>query len=235
MPATHSRIKAQAMAPRIKTSERIVQNSLELFNQQGERSISTNHIAAHMEISPGNLYYHFPNKQAIIAVLFSEYEALVESFLRPPQGRAATVEDKRYYLQELLDAMWRYRFLHRDLEHLLDNDPELAARYRRFSQRCLIQGTAIYAGFVEAGILAMNKVQIESLTLNAWIILTSWVRFLCTTRENSSHLSEQAIKRGVYQVLVLEAGFVTEQSREEIDALFEEFYVPLGQALEEVQ
>lgn len=223
------------MAPRVKTSERIVQTSLELFNQQGERSISTNHIAAHMEISPGNLYYHFPNKQAIIAVLFSEYEALVESFLRPPQGRAATVEDKRYYLQELLDAMWRYRFLHRDLEHLLDNDPELAARYRRFSQRCLIQGTAIYAGFVEAGILAMNKVQIESLTLNAWIILTSWVRFLCTTRENSSHLSEQAIKRGVYQVLVLEAGFVTEQSREEIDALFEEFYVPLGQALEEVQ
>ena len=212
-----------------------MQNSLELFNQQGERSISTNHIAAHMEISPGNLYYHFPNKQAIIAVLFSEYEALVESFLRPPQGRAATVEDKRYYLQELLDAMWRYRFLHRDLEHLLDNDPELAARYRRFSQRCLIQGTAIYAGFVEAGILAMNKVQIESLTLNAWIILTSWVRFLCTTRENSSHLSEQAIKRGVYQVLVLEAGFVTEQSREEIDALFEEFYVRLGQALEEVQ
>ena len=222
------------MAPRIKTSERIVQNSLELFNQQGERSISTNHIAAHMEISPGNLYYHFPNKQAIIAVLFSEYENLVDSFLRPPQGRAATVEDKRFYLKELLAAMWQYRFLHRDLEHLLDSDPELAARYRRFSQRCLSQGTHIYAGFVEAGILCMDKVQIESLTLNAWIILTSWVRFLCTTRENSNHLSEQAIKRGVYQVLVLEAGFVTDQARDAVNALFEEFYVPLAQALEEV-
>ncbi len=110
MPVNALWIKAQVMAPRIKTSERIVQNSLELFNQQGERSISTNHIAAHMEISPGNLYYHFPNKQAIIAVLFSEYESLVDSFLRPPQGRAATVEDKRYYLKELLAAMWRYRF-----------------------------------------------------------------------------------------------------------------------------
>ena len=93
------------MAPRVKTSERIVQTSLELFNQQGERSVSTNHIAAHMEISPGNLYYHFPNKQAIIAVLFSEYESLVDSFLRPPQGRAATVEDKRYYLKELLSDL----------------------------------------------------------------------------------------------------------------------------------
>ncbi|MFJ4372424.1 TetR/AcrR family transcriptional regulator [Pseudomonas japonica] len=221
------------MAPRIKTRERIVQNSLELFNQQGERSVSTNHIAAHMEISPGNLYYHFANKQEIIAELFSQYEEQVDSFLHPPKGRLATVEDKRFYLKSILAAMWNFRFLHRDLEHLLDSDKELAARYRRFSQRSLLQGQAIYTGFVEAGILEMNTVQIESLTLNTWIVLTSWVRFLCTTRENSAHLSEEAIKRGVYQVLVLELGFVTAPARPAVDALCEEFYVPLQQALEQ--
>jgi len=219
------------MAPRIKTRERIVQTSLELFNQLGERSVSTNHIAAHMEISPGNLYYHFPNKQAIIAELFSEYETLVNTFLRPPKGRLASVEDKRYYLLEILDGMWRYRFLHRDLEHLLDADPELAARYRRFSQHCLIQAMAIYGGFVEAGILQMDKVQIESLTLNTWIVLTSWVRFLCTTKEDSSRLNQDAMRRGVYQVLMLESGYVTPAARDEVSALCEEFYVPLQQAL----
>jgi len=219
------------MAPRIKTRERIVQTSLELFNQLGERSVSTNHIAAYMEISPGNLYYHFPNKQAIIAELFSEYEALVNTFLRPPKGRLASVEDKRYYLLEILDGMWRYRFLHRDLEHLLDSDPELAARYRRFSQHCLIQAMAIYGGFVDAGILQMDKVQIESLTLNTWIVLTSWVRFLCTTKEDSSRLNQDAMRRGVYQVLMLEFGYVTPAARDEVMALCEEFYVPLQQAL----
>jgi AcrR family transcriptional regulator len=219
------------MAPRIKTRERIVQTSLELFNLQGERSVSTNHIAAHMEISPGNLYYHFPNKQAIIAELFTEYENLVNTFLRPPIGRLPAVEDKRYYLLEILDGMWRYRFLHRDLEHLLDADPELADRYRRFSQHCLIQAMAIYGGFVEAGILSMDDVQIESLTLNTWIILTSWVRFLCTTRENSNHLNENAIRRGVYQVLMLESGYVTAQALDEVKALRSEFYVPLQEAL----
>ncbi|NON38996.1 TetR/AcrR family transcriptional regulator, partial [Klebsiella pneumoniae] len=56
----------------MKTRDRILECALQLFNQQGERSVSTNHIAAHMEISPGNLYYHFPNKQAIIALLFSQ-------------------------------------------------------------------------------------------------------------------------------------------------------------------
>ena len=220
------------MAARIKTSQRIVNTSLELFNQLGERSVSTNHIAAHMEISPGNLYYHFPNKQAIIAVLFGEYETLVLSFLRAPEGRLATVADKHFYLQQLLDAMWRYRFLYRDIEHLLRSDNELAARYRLFSQNCLKQAQLIYASFVEAGILKMTPLQIESLTLNAWIILTSWVGFLCTTRENSDQLSEQAIKRGVYQLLMLEAGFVTDQAREAVDEVIREYYVALETALD---
>ena len=220
------------MATRIKTSQRIINTSLALFNQLGERSVSTNHIAAHMEISPGNLYYHFPNKQAIIAVLFGEYETLVLSFLRAPEGRLATVADKHFYLQQLLDAMWRYRFLYRDIEHLLRSDNELAARYRFFSQNCLKQAQLIYASFVEAGILKMTPLQIESLTLNAWIILTSWVGFLCTTRENSDQLSEQAIKRGVYQLLMLEAGFVTDQAREAVDEVIREYYVALETALD---
>ena len=66
------------MAPRVKTRDRIVAESLELFNAQGERNVTTNHIAAHLGMSPGNLYYHFRNKQAIIAELFAQYEAQVD-------------------------------------------------------------------------------------------------------------------------------------------------------------
>ena len=36
------------------TYSRIVEASLMLFNEEGERNISTNHIAAHLGISPGN-------------------------------------------------------------------------------------------------------------------------------------------------------------------------------------
>ena len=220
------------MTARIKTSQRIVETSLELFNQLGERSVSTNHIAAHMEISPGNLYYHFPNKQAIISVLFAEFEALVLGFLHPPQGRRVVIADKRDYLQHLLDAMWRYRFIYRDIEHLLRSDIELAASYRRFSLACLARAQVIYSNFVEAGILRMSSQQVESLTLNAWNILTSWVSFLCVTRENSDSLSEQALKRGVYQVLELTSGFTTEHARAEVDELIKEFYVPLKDTLD---
>ena len=62
-----------AKESRPNTYNRIVDASLVLFNEEGERNISTNHIAAHLSISPGNLYYHFRNKDEIIMQLFKRY------------------------------------------------------------------------------------------------------------------------------------------------------------------
>ncbi|WGL64854.1 TetR/AcrR family transcriptional regulator [Pseudomonas sp. CW003PS] len=216
------------MAPKNKTRDRIVEASLELFNAQGERSVTTNHIAAHLGMSPGNLYYHFRNKQAIIAELFAQYESRVDAFLRRPEGRALTVADKTFYLEALLAAMWHYRFLHRDLEHLLEIDAELAERYRAFAHRCLQGATEIYRGFVAADILAMNDQQIEALVLNSWIILTSWVRFLCTVRSNPGDLSEELMRRGLYQILALEGGYVTNSARPAVQALLQRLHVPMS-------
>lgn len=196
----------------LKTRERIVQASLELFNTQGERSVTTNHIASHLGISPGNLYYHFRNKQAIIAELFDAYERQVRDFLHVPAERGLILEDKARYLKALLDVMWRFRFLHRDLEHLLDSDTQLAERYRTFAADSLANSRRIYQGFVDAGILCMTPRQVEVLSLNAWILATSWVRYLCTTSPTTT-FDEVQLQRGFYQVLALEEGYLSEQAR----------------------
>lgn len=219
------------MAPKNKTRDRIIEASLALFNAQGERSVTTNHLAAHLGMSPGNLYYHFRNKQAIIAELFAQYADRVNTFLRPPQGRGLTVDDKTFYLEALLASMWHYRFLHRDLEHLLETDADLAIAYREFASNCLLRAQSIYQGFVDAGILAMNAAQIEALTLNSWIILTSWVRFLCTIHGTAGDLSEEMLRRGIYQVLALESGHVTAQAEQAVEALNRKLHVPLERIL----
>ncbi|HBX41970.1 MAG TPA: TetR family transcriptional regulator, partial [Marinobacter adhaerens] len=103
----------------MKTRDKILLSSLELFNERGERNVTTNHIAAHLAISPGNLYYHFRNKSDIIYEIFLEYEKLVDFYLDIPEDRAMTLDDMTFYLESVFDGLWSYRFFHRDLEYLL--------------------------------------------------------------------------------------------------------------------
>jgi AcrR family transcriptional regulator len=89
--------------PRIKTYDRIIQESLKLFNEQGERNITTNHIAAHLGISPGNLYYHFRNKEEIVYQIFLMYRDFINQRLAVPEERDMTVADLVNYLDT---AFW---------------------------------------------------------------------------------------------------------------------------------
>jgi len=212
----------------MKTRERILQASLHLFNEQGERAVTTNHIAAHLEMSPGNLYYHFRNKQQIIAELYARYEAQVDAYLRVPEGRALTLADKSAYLEATFHALWDYRFLHRDLEHQLDCDQSLAERYRAFSRRCVDGARAIYQGLVEAGILCRERTDPEVLALNSWLLMTGWVSFLCTSvLESGQPLTPELLRRGVYQVLAQEVPLLSDQARPAIEELLRSYHSPL--------
>ena len=57
----------------MKTAQRILDTAADLFNERGERNVSASDIALELDISPGNLYYHFKGKDGILSALFLHF------------------------------------------------------------------------------------------------------------------------------------------------------------------
>src|SRR6218665_427605 len=120
----------QQKAPR-RTRERILELSLRLFNEFGEPNITTTVIAEEMNISPGNLYYHFRNKDDIVNSIFAQFEEEIERILQVSNGRRSNIADAGNYLHFMLDLIWRYRFCYRDLNDLLSRNRKLELQFKQ--------------------------------------------------------------------------------------------------------
>lgn len=209
----------------MKTRDKIILTSLELFNEKGERNVTTNHIAAHLGISPGNLYYHFRNKSDIIYEVFLEYQKLVDYYLEIPD-RALSVPDMIGYLESVFDGLWSYQFFHRDLEYLLDSDPRLRKDYRAFTIRCLGAIRKILAGLCEGGVLMpLSEDLLSARALNVWLVITNWMALLKTAHagEDSSAITHGQLKQGIFQVLTLELPYAMPAAKAEVERLREQY------------
>lgn len=55
------------------TKEKILSAAKELFNVEGVENVTTRHIASKINMSQGNLHYHYPNKKEIIIELHKQF------------------------------------------------------------------------------------------------------------------------------------------------------------------
>lgn len=106
----------------MKTAERILLVSLELFNSQGEANITSVDIANEMEISPGNLYYHFKGKEEIIVALVALWRDRMSRLFAMRKELIHDISDLFAYLYLLAEGLHLFRFI-------IYNPVELYKRY----------------------------------------------------------------------------------------------------------
>lgn len=140
-----------AVKPKIKRREQILATSLQMFNEQGSHQVSTNHIAKAMGISPGNLYYHFKNKEHIIRELLAR---LIEEFdsLAQVRGEAESGLDLiAEAIETTADLIYAYRFIYVELAALLTRDEEFKAMYHGIKTRRAKEFATLFELFSQTG------------------------------------------------------------------------------------
>ena len=110
----------------MKTRDRILLCTLELFNEHGESNVTTLEIANELEISPGNLYYHFKGKEALLDALVDDFVLSTRSLLLSDDNPDdVEPEDLWLLLHLLFEAIATHRFLFQDLSNLMSRYPAL--------------------------------------------------------------------------------------------------------------
>jgi AcrR family transcriptional regulator len=204
------------MAP--KTRERILDVSLAMFNERGEPNVTTNHIADELEISPGNLYYHFRNKEDIVEHLFARYEARIDLALTVPEDRLPNLEDIWLQLHLAFEVMWDYRFIFRDLVDITSRNRKLRMHYARTLRRATGNATAVLKGLTEAGVMRASRAEIEATANNILLVATFWMNFN-TVRGGTTEKVAQDLTQGIYQVMMLIAPFLRDAERMHLNTL----------------
>ncbi len=161
------------------TKQRIVQVAVGLFNEEGTAAVSTNHIAAAAGISPGNLYYHFRNKEEIIRAIFERMNTAWTRVNDPPMDDALSPADLRRILDDTFTLLYDYRFFYREIVALMRRDPELAQRYRQVREAGLANTGILLRHFVQGGFMRepSDPDALPRLAEVIWLITEFWLPF----------------------------------------------------------
>ena len=198
------------------TRQRILDASLMMFNAQGEPNVTTNHIADELEISPGNLYYHFRNKDDIIEQLFARYEERMDTALVSPEGRLRDLEDIWLQLHLVFECIWDYRFLYRDLVDILSRNRRLRMRFARILKRADEQAHTVMRGLVQAGVMRASADEVDAASTNILVIATFWMNYAAARGDKDERAS---IRDGIVQVMMLIAPFLRDAERVHLNTL----------------
>jgi AcrR family transcriptional regulator len=198
------------------TRQRILDTALRMFNQQGEPNVTTNHIADELEISPGNLYYHFRNKDDIIEQLFARYEERMDTALVSPDSRLRDLEDIWLQLHLVFECIWEYRFLYRDLVDILSRNRRLRLRFARILKRAADGASSGMKGLVQAGVMRASAAEVEATATNILVIATFWMNYASVRGDKDE---DEAIRSGIVQVMMLLSPLLRDAERVHLNTL----------------
>ncbi|MEW9799114.1 TetR/AcrR family transcriptional regulator [Alteromonas sp. CYL-A6] len=108
----------------MKTAQRILLTALTLFNEHGENAVTSVDIALELDISPGNLYYHYKGKEVMVSALLQLHQKQMLTLLVAKSEEALTAEDVFYYFYLLIDQLHLFRFFYRSPADLNEKYPD---------------------------------------------------------------------------------------------------------------
>jgi len=191
---------------------------LALFNRDGEPNVTTVDISHELDISPGNLYYHFKGKDELVNELFERFYEQMNLILRAPQKQTLATEDYWFYLIVLFEQIYDYRFLYRNISLISQRYEHIKRPLHRLLKLTIDSCSTVCQQMHTAGLLNTRQEQIGLLANSMALTITYWFNFdnLVTERTDDDY---GMIRDGVRQVMSLITPYLGDLGDSFLDAI----------------
>ncbi len=203
----------------MKRREHILVVSLALFNSEGEANLSAVDIANELDISPGNLYYHFKGKEEIVSELYEQFEAGFELLLQDGMETGAGLEEYWLYLYVIFEHIYNFRFFFRNITDLLQKYQSIEPRFRRLMEKQSRWVRQLLTGLLEEGVIVhphLAEERIERLTDSIMLLFTHWFQF--QNLRNRKLDQHDFIQSAILQIMTLLAPYMGGQQLQFMEA-----------------
>ncbi len=178
---------------KINTKTKIKNSAVHLFNTQETLSVTTNHIAKEAGISPGNLYYHYKNKEEIVTDLYLDLSKRFEEINSFENillsSNPIKVLDNTFELMG--EIFYEYRFLLRDSMVLIALYPSFKENFVRNQEKRIKQIESLLQFLLKENIIQYEKnINLVRRAKMHWFITAYWQSFASST----GNVSKESIK-----------------------------------------
>lgn len=161
--------------PSASTKEKIIQAAIELFNANGMAGIPVQQIAQEVGISPGNLAYHYKNKEAIVKAVCEEQLLELQDVLSSYRVFPNLI-DFEIQLGKYHDFTEAYPNFFVDLLFIDRQYPALSKKSKSLIDRIIQQLANRLEYNMQRGIIAIDDAGfgLEQIAHNIWVQIAFW-------------------------------------------------------------
>ena len=202
----------------MKTKEKIVQESLSLFNENTFELSTTNLIAKKSDILEGSLWYHFNSKQDLVSV---HTELFLDSFdKKRVHSEKNDPKELILGLFSIYEVLWDYRYLMRDsFEQFSNDNPKLYKQIVDINSEIDVWAKEAIIHAKDLGVLIIQDEDIDSVVEISLIIGRHWLDYSMKKYPSKSNLYLR--KKGINLLIKTLYPYLSDESREIVDSIYE--------------
>ncbi len=159
-----------------KTKDKIINKSIELFNEFGFSNISLFRIADELGVSPGNLTYHYNKKDDLMAAVYKRFQDELAQ-ITPPDYYNNQLEEMDQQLAQFFMLQERFTFFYLDLLEIERAFPAIAEKHYQHIQKQIERLREVLQYNKSTGLLKQyqNQEIYHRIAHHIWMMTVYWL------------------------------------------------------------